>query len=144
MTGLMETQAVAPAATETTVVKIPSEDEIRAAWPKLAQIYASKPRLFNMLSNSALEFEESEGKRTVRFEVVNDAQKEWVETKLLHELEGNIRKIAGNEAIMMEVKVTPAEQKKNEAYMPSDKAKVLMAKNEEVKKLVKDFSLDIK
>lgn len=144
MTGLMETQVAVPAATETTVVKIPSEDEIRAAWPKLAQIYASKPRLFNMLSNSALEFEESEGKRTVRFEVVNDAQKEWVETKLLHELEGNIRKIAGNEAIMMEVKVTPAEQKKNEAYMPSDKAKVLMAKNEEVKKLVKDFSLDIK
>ena len=144
MTGLMETQVAAPAATETTVVKIPSEDEIRAAWPKLAQIYASKPRLFNMLSNSALEFEESEGKRTVRFEVVNDAQKEWVETKLLHELEGNIRKIAGNEAILMEVKVTPAEQKKNEAYMPSDKAKVLMAKNEEVKKLVKDFSLDIK
>ena len=40
--------------------------------------------------------------------------------------------------------LTPAEQKKNEAYMPSDKAKVLMAKNEEVKKLVKDFSLDIK
>ena len=144
MTGLMETQAAAPAANETTVVKIPSEDEIRAAWPKLAQIYASKPRLFNMLSNSALEFEESEGKRTVRFEVVNDAQKEWVETKLLHELEGNIRKIAGNEAILLEVKVTPAEQKKNEAYMPSDKAKVLMAKNEEVKKLVKDFSLDIK
>ena len=144
MTGLMETQVAAPAATETTVVKIPSEDEIRAAWPKLAQIYASKPRLFNMLSNSALEFEESEGKRTVRFEVVNDAQKEWVETKLLHELEGNIRKIAGNEAILLEVKVTPAEQKKNEAYMPSDKAKVLMAKNEEVKKLVKDFSLDIK
>ena len=144
MTGLMETQVAAPAATETTVVKIPSEDEIRAAWPKLAQIYASKPRLFNMLSNSALEFAESEGKRTVRFEVVNDAQKEWVETKLLHELEGNIRKIAGNEAILMEVKVTPAEQKKNEAYMPSDKAKVLMAKNEEVKKLVKDFSLDIK
>ena len=144
MTGLMETQVAVPAATETTVVKIPSEDEIRAAWPKLAQIYASKPRLFNMLSNSALEFEESEGKRTVRFEVVNDAQKEWVETKLLHELEGNIRKIAGNEAILMEVKVTPAEQKKNEAYMPSDKAKVLMAKNEEVKKLVKDFSLDIK
>ncbi len=29
-------------------------------------------------------------------------------------------------------------------YMPSDKAKVLMANNEEVKNLVKDFSLDIK
>lgn len=144
MTGLMETRPAAAATAETTVVNIPGEDEIRDAWPKLAQIYASKPRLFNMLSNSALEFEESEGKRTVRFEVVNDAQKEWVETKLLHELEGNIRKIAGNEAILLEVKVAPAEQKKNEAYMPSDKAKVLMASNEEVKKLVKDFSLDIK
>ena len=144
ITGLMESGTRTTATAETTATRIPTEDEIRTAWPKLAQIYNSKPRLYNMLSNSALEFEEREGKMAVRFEVVNDAQKEWVESKLLHELEGNIRQISGYDAILLEVKVAPAEQKKNEAYMPSDKAKVLMAKNEEVKKLVKDFSLDIK
>ena len=29
-------------------------------------------------------------------------------------------------------------------YMPEDKAKVVMAENEEVQKLVKDFDLDVK
>ena len=145
MTGLIGgTNSAEPGVTETAEAKIPSEEEIRTVWPKLAQIYNSKPRLHNMLTNSVLEFEISENKMIVRFEVVNDAQKEWVESKLLHELEGNMRKISGYDSILMEVKVAPAEHKTKEAYMPSDKAKVLMAKNEEVKKLVKDFSLDIK
>lgn len=145
MTGLIGgTNSAEPGATEAAEAKIPSEEEIRTVWPKLAQIYNSKPRLHNMLTNSVLEFEISENKMIVRFEVVNDAQKEWVESKLLHELEGNMRKISGYDSILMEVKVAPAEHKTKEAYMPSDKAKVLMAKNEEVKKLVKDFSLDIK
>ena len=145
MTGLIGgTNSAEPGVTEAAEAKIPSEEEIRTVWPKLAQIYNSKPRLHNMLTNSVLEFEISENKMIVRFEVVNDAQKEWVESKLLHELEGNMRKISGYDSILMEVKVAPAEHKTKEAYMPSDKAKVLMAKNEEVKKLVKDFSLDIK
>ena len=145
MTGLIGgTNSAEQGATEAAEAKIPSEEEIRTVWPKLAQIYNSKPRLHNMLTNSVLEFEISENKMIVRFEVVNDAQKEWVESKLLHELEGNMRKISGYDSILMEVKVAPAEHKTKEAYMPSDKAKVLMAKNEEVKKLVKDFSLDIK
>lgn len=145
MTGLIGgTNSAEPGVTEAAEAKIPSEEEIRTVWPKLAQIYNSKPRLHNMLTNSVLEFETSENKMIVRFEVVNDAQKEWVESKLLHELEGNMRKISGYDSILMEVKVATAEHKTKEAYMPSDKAKVLMAKNEEVKKLVKDFSLDIK
>ncbi|MGN0191228.1 MAG: DNA polymerase III subunit gamma/tau [Candidatus Cryptobacteroides sp.] len=145
MTGLLETERQAQAPTAgTPASNIPDEDRIREVWQKLAEIYISKPRLYNMLANSALEFGESEGRRIVRFEVVNDAQKEWVESKLLHDLEGNLRKISGYDAILMEVKVAPGEVKKDAAYMPSDKAKVLMENNEEVKKLVKDFSLDIK
>lgn len=144
MLGLAESLNAAPEKKAVSSASAPDEDELRRIWPALAQMYASKPRLNNMLATSKLEFDEADGKRIVRFEVVNDAQKEWVETKLLHELEGNIRKISGSDLIILEVKVAETVKDKEMVYMPSDKAKVLMANNEEVKNLVKDFSLDIK
>lgn len=124
--------------------ELPSDDALKARWPELAALYSAKPRLYTMLTNSKLEFETVEGKKIVRFQVVNDAQKEWVESKLLHELEGHFRRIAGSDALMLSVTVAPVAESEKVVYMPSDKAKVLMENNEEVKNLVKDFSLDIK
>lgn len=124
--------------------ELPSDDALKARWPELASLYSAKPRLYTMLTNSKLEFETVEGKKVVRFQVVNDAQKEWVESKLLHELEGHFRRIAGSDALMLSVTVAPVAEGEKVVYMPSDKAKVLMENNEEVKNLVKDFSLDIK
>ena len=124
--------------------ELPSDDALKARWPELAALYSTKPRLYTMLTNSKLEFETVEGKKVVRFQVVNDAQKEWVESKLLHELEGHFRRIAGSDALMLSVTVAPVAEGEKVVYMPSDKAKVLMENNEEVKNLVKDFSLDIK
>ena len=124
--------------------ELPSDEVLKSRWPELAALYSGKPRLYTMLTNSKLEFESAGGKKTVRFQVVNDAQKEWVEAKLLHELEGNFRKIAGSDAILLSVTVAPVPEAEKIVYMPSDKAKVLMENNEEVKNLVKDFSLDIK
>lgn len=124
--------------------ELPSDDALKAHWPELAALYSAKPRLYTMLTNSKLEFETVEGKKVVRFQVVNDAQKEWVESKLLHELEGHFRRIAGSDALMLSVTVAPVAEGEKVVYMPSDKAKVLMENNEEVKNLVKDFSLDIK
>lgn len=124
--------------------ELPSDDALKARWPELAALYSAKPRLYTMLTNSKLEFETVEGKKVVRFQVVNDAQKEWVESKLLHELEGHFRRIAGSDALMLSVTVAPVAEGEKVVYMPSDKAKVLMENNEEVKNLVKDFSLDIK
>lgn len=124
--------------------ELPSDDALKARWPELAALYSAKPRLYTMLTNSKLEFETVEGKKVVRFQVVNDAQKEWVESKLLHELEGHFRRIAGLDALMLSVTVAPIAEGEKVVYMPSDKAKVLMENNEEVKNLVKDFSLDIK
>lgn len=124
--------------------ELPSDDALKARWPELAALYSAKPRLYTMLTNSKLEFETVDGKKVVRFQVVNDAQKEWVESKLLHELEGHFRRIAGSDALMLSVTVAPVAEGEKVVYMPSDKAKVLMENNEEVKNLVKDFSLDIK
>jgi len=124
---------------------IPEDEVLRTKWPELAALYGDKPRLANMLTSTALQIESGEDSKTVIFQVVNDAQKEWVESKLLHELEGNFRKIAGCMKIYLRVMVMPDDspaQKK--IYMPSEQAKELMSKNEEVKSLVKDLELDIK
>jgi DNA polymerase-3 subunit gamma/tau len=126
-------------------VPVPSDEILKAKWPELAECYNDKPRLASMLKSTTLEIEPAEDAKTVIFRVVNDAQKDWVESKLLHELEGNYRKIVGSMKLYLRVAVTPdnsPEQKK--IYMPSEQAKELMTRNEEVKSLVKDLDLDIK
>ena len=138
-----EPQAEAVAAkTEDTV---PSDEAVKAKWPELARMYSNKPRLASMLTTTTLEMSEADGFKTVVFFVVNDAQKDWVESKLLHELEGNFRKVVGSAKVYLRVAVsvddTPEEKK---IYMPSDQAAELMRQNEQVKNLVKDLELDIK
>ena len=123
----------------------PSDEVIKAKWPELSALYTDKPRLATMLSTTSIAISGNDDSKTVVFKVVNQAQKEWVEAKLLHELEGNLRKIVGSMKVYLRVDVAPddaPEQKK--IYMPSDQAKELMAQNEQVKNLVKDLELDIK
>ena len=122
----------------------PSEEFLKARWPELAKEYASKPRMASMLSTTSLKVEGDDAKRTVTFMVDNEAQKDWVESKLLHDLEGKYQRIVGSPRIALRVDVTPHEEVKPMAYMPEDKAKELMAENDEVKSLVKDLGLDIK
>ena len=124
---------------------VPENEVLKAKWPELADCYKDKPRLASMLKSTTLDIEPADDAKTVIFRVVNDAQKDWVESKLLHELEGNYRRIVGSMKVYLRVTVTPdnsPEQKK--IYMPSEQAKELMAQNEEVKSLVKDLELDIK
>ena len=135
----------AEAAVAKTEDTIPSDDVIKAKWPELAKMYSDKPRLASMLTTTTLEMSEADGFKTVVFFVVNDAQKDWVESKLLHELEGNFRKVVGSAKVYLRVAVSPddtPEEKK--IYMPSDQAAELMRQNEQVKNLVKDLELDIK
>ena len=96
-----------------------------------------------MLSTTTLVVTGDDNERVVTFRVVNEAQKEWVESKLLHELEGNYRRIVGSTKVYLRVDVTPDDAHQPKIYMPSDKAKELMAENEEVRTLVKDLGLDI-
>ena len=129
-----------------TDLEAPSDDVLVAKWPELAKSYESKPRLASTLSSSTLTIGEGEdGTKVVTFCVVNEAQKEWVESKLLHELEGNFRRITGSTKICLRVSVAADDSSQTaKVYMPSDQAKALMAQNEEVKNLVQDLELDIK
>ena len=122
----------------------PSEESLKAKWPELAKEYASKPRMASMLATTTLKIAGDDTQRVVTFMVDNDAQKVWVESKLLHDLEGRFQRIVGSLKVLLRVDVTPAEEVKPVAYMPEDKAKELMAENDEVKNLVKDLGLDVK
>ncbi len=120
-----------------------SEPEIRQKWQELAALYASKPRLANTIGSAGLEVQDDNGVKVVVFSVFNTAQKDWIEEKCLHELEGNFQKLTSSHIKLM-VSVAPEEEKAPVAYMPSEKARDLMEKNEEVKNLVTDLGLDVK
>ena len=137
---------VEKAVTETKEAVVPTDEFLKAKWPELAKFYESKPRLANMLNTTTLDISSAEdGSKIVTFKVVNDAQKEWVESKLLHQLEGDFRKITGSLRVYVRVAVVPDDvQEEPKVYMPSDQAKLLMSQNEEVKSLVQDLELDIK
>ena len=121
-----------------------SDEEIMSKWPDLVAQYASKPRLSNTLSASKLSVVSDGGVRFLIFSVLNTAQKEWIESKLLHELEGRFRIVSDVSDIKLRVYVTPEEERPQTVYMPSEKAKDLMAKNDEVRNLVSDFGLDVR
>ena len=142
MKALMDKEPEAKAEVDTG--SAPSEDFLKAKWPELAKEYASKPRMASMLSTTTLKITGDDSQRTVTFMVDNEAQKDWVESKLLHDLEGKYQRIIGSGRVALRVDVIPQEEIKPIAYMPEDKVKELMAQNEEVKSFVKDFGLDTK
>ena len=124
---------------------VPSDETLRERWPELAKAYADKPRLASMLSSTSLVISGGDDSKMVVFRVVNDAQKEWVESKLLHELEGRYRNLVGSMKVYLRVDVVPDDSpQQKKIYMPSDQAKELMSQNDEVKSLVQDLGLDIK
>ena len=125
--------------------ELPSDEHLKDKWPDLAKAYSDKPRLAAMLSSTTLEISEADGFKTVVFKVVNTSQKDWVESKLLHELEGRYRVLVGSMNIYLRVEIAPDDtQEEKKIYMPGDQAKELMTQNDEVKNLVKDLDLDIK
>ena len=124
--------------------ELPSDETITGKWPELVAMYASKPRLANTLVSSKLAVLTEDDRKILVFNVLNQAQKDWVESKLLHELEGRFRALVGDARVSLRVDLIPEEERPQTVYMPSEKAKDLMSKNDQVRSLVSDFDLDVK
>ena len=138
----VEVEPVVPAETK---AGIPQDGEITGRWKELVEkVSAGKPRLESTLSEARLEVSEGEGCKILTFEVINDAQKIWIEQKILRDLEKTYNELLGTRALRLAVKVRPAEEMEQKIYMPEEKAQDLMDKNPEVRKLVKDLALDTK
>ena len=123
---------------------LPGDEEMAAKWKELVAMYGSQPRLANALANASLSFGEEGGRKVVFFTVTNEAQKKWIEERVLRDLESRFAKIVDCGKIRLEPTVVPEEEQGKRIYMPSEKAEDLMSKNEEVRNLVVDLGLDIK
>lgn len=124
--------------------RIPENAEITGHWQKLPEQYRSRPRLYSTLATTKLNVKEMDGYKLLEFYVMNLAQKTWVEQELLRELEDKLRKSLGTKRVRLAVEVIPEEKVEKKIYMPEDKAKAMMAGNEEIRNLVKDLDLDVK
>lgn len=124
--------------------RIPENAEITGHWQKLPEQYRSRPRLYSTLATTKLNVKEMDGYKLLEFYVMNLAQKTWVEQELLRELEDKLQKSLGTKRVRLAVEVIPEEVVEKKIYMPGDKAKAMMAGNEEIRNLVKDLDLDVK
>ena len=126
----------------------PSDEAIKDGWAKLIDTLTAKYpkmiRLRNTLTASDIVIGESEGARTITFEVVNEAQKSWLEERLLKEMESIIRESLSYSKINIFISVTPEEKTEKVLYMPEEKAKDLIEKNSEVREFVSQLGLDVK
>ena len=146
MSAIMEEkpEEAAPVAAVPQEVQLPDDDTLRLKWKDLAGQYSAKPRLASMLSSGNIHITEDNGVKMVEFFVTNDAQKQWVEEKMLRELEGKLRDLTACPKVNVLVSVTPMEEVERKPYMPEEKAKDLMERNPEVRAFVADMGLDTK
>ena len=123
---------------------LPEDEVVRLKWKELAGQYSSKPRLQSMLQSGNIQLSEENGTKLVEFFVTNEVQKQWVEEKMLRELENKLRELVTCTKVNVLVSVTPMEEIEKVPYMPEEKAKDLMEKNPEVRAFVADMGLDTK
>jgi ribosomal protein S18 acetylase RimI-like enzyme len=147
MSAIMDEKKEEEAPAETVVqgTTLPEDETIRMQWKELAKQYTDRPRLASMIANGKIDVREADGVKIVDFFVLNEAQKQWVEEKLLRELENKIREMLSCPWVNILVEVTPVEESAEKVpYMPEEKAKDLMEKNPDVRAFVADLGLDTK
>ena len=125
-------------------VKLPDDDTLKFKWKELAGQYSSKPRLASMLQSGKVDVKEENGIKLVEFFVTNDSQKQWIEEKMLRELEGKLRDLVACPKVNVLVSVIPIEEGEKVPYMPEEKAKDLMEKEPSVREFVAAMGLDTK
>ncbi len=123
---------------------IPSDDVLLEGWGKLVESYKSRPRLYQTLSSSKPRIEDFSDHKRLTFLVLNESQKQWIEQKLLRNLETNFCERVKCGKIRLFVEVTAVETVEKKSYMPAEQAIDLINSNPEVRSLVQDFGLDAK
>ena len=124
---------------------LPDDDTVRARWKDLTAKYNARPRLANALEKAELRMNEENGVKSVFFSVSNAAQKQWIEDKLLRDLETAFRDLLSCRKVNLHVDDIPEEEPaEKKPYMPEEKAKDLMDKHPEVRAFVADLGLDTK
>ena len=147
MNAIMDEKEEKPQEEETVAVEetLPDSAAVQEAWKALVGKFSDRPRLANALAQAKLREEEGEGVKSVYFSVSNAAQKQWIEEKMLRDLERQFRELLSCHKVNLHVDDIPEEDTGERVpYMPEEKAKVLMDTNPEVRELVAALGLDTK
>jgi hypothetical protein len=124
---------------------LPSEEAIRAAWPKLVDHFsAGKANLKATLNAAPLTITDKDGVRVLDFQVVNPGQKNWLEAKIFKDMGNKFCELLGSRKVALSISVLPETKVEKKAYTPQEQAQELMAANPEIKNLVQDLSLDVR
>ncbi len=122
---------------------IPSDDDIVAKWNMIKEEGKGNLRLFNAMDTAKLDLKLQDGRKIVRYCVMNDAQKIWLES-LNSRLEAKMRKLLGSSLVDMVVDLQPEDPSEKVAVTPEDKAKEMMEKNPVVRSAIADLGLELK
>ena len=123
----------------------PTEELVKEKWPEFTAHYQHMTRLHSMLNTTTLTVTTEEDHTIVEFLVVNVAQKTWVESKILHEMEGQLRSVLNNAKVSLRVEIAPDDSpQERKIYMPEEQVGILMKDNPEVTEFVKTFELETK
>ena len=118
-------------------------ENLTQAWrDQLAAHYLDKPSLCLLLPNSPLTFETEGESLMILFDVANDAQKEWLEIKMIPEMTEIFESITGINEISIKPIVKEPEDVR--VYQPPLRGAVSLEDMNEVKSIVKDLEIDIK
>ena len=121
---------------------IPNAEVLTQIWrEKLAEHYVDKPRFHSFLKMTPLNFKITEEVLRIYLEVRNDAQKQWLELKMLPELTSHFASYSGID----NVEIIPVVKEEDDKNIIDDYPHFpIPPENLEIKQLVRDLELDIK
>ena len=123
---------------------IPNTEVLTQIWrEKLTEHYVDKPRFHSLLKISPLNFKITEEVLRIYLEVRYEAQKQWLELKMLPELTSHFASYSGVDNVEIIPVVKEEEDKKR--YIIEDYPNIPIPPDQvEIKNLVTDLELDIK
>lgn len=121
---------------------LPADELMLDKWKDLVSQYTSKPRLHSTLENAALHVSTDGTLKTLKFEVSNESQSNWIKEHCLRQLETAYQEIVGSLKVRLDV-VAAEVVIQDVAYTDEEKVKEMMNANPEVRNLVTDLHLDV-
>lgn len=123
---------------------IPNTEVLTQIWrEKLAEHYVDKPKFHSFLKMRPLNFKITEEVLRIYLEVRYEAQKQWLELKMLPELTSHFAYYSGIDNVEIIPVVKEEEDKKR--YIIDDYPHIpIPPERVEIKNLVTDLELDIK
>lgn len=122
-----------------------SEEELLGAWNKIIESCRNNPgssRFASIFSVSPTEVHYEGNSSILLLKLENESTLKWLEGNFLSRLQQQLRKISGNEGVVIRLSLLPQEAVKPLVYHPQEQAKVIMEDHPEVGRLVKELELD--